>query len=52
MRHQSHFSVLFSSQDLQSQIPPDSAMLKTMKQHPHPFHWAAFTLVGNARQPR
>jgi CHAT domain-containing protein/predicted negative regulator of RcsB-dependent stress response len=24
------------------------AMLSTMKKHPHPIHWAAFTLIGNA----
>jgi CHAT domain-containing protein len=24
------------------------AMLKTMKKYPHPVHWPAFTLVGEA----
>jgi CHAT domain-containing protein len=24
------------------------AMLSTIKKHPHPLHWAAFTLIGNA----
>jgi CHAT domain-containing protein/Tfp pilus assembly protein PilF len=24
------------------------AMLSTMKKYPHPIHWAAFTLIGNA----
>ncbi|AFZ01267.1 CHAT domain-containing protein [Calothrix sp. PCC 6303] len=24
------------------------AMLSTMKKHPHPIHWGAFTLIGNA----
>lgn len=26
-----------------------SAMLATMKQHPHPRNWAAFTLIGNSQ---
>jgi len=26
-----------------------NAMLTTMKQHPHPRDWAAFTLIGEAK---
>jgi CHAT domain-containing protein len=26
-----------------------SAMLVTMKQHPDPLNWAAFTLIGEAQ---